>query len=121
VSDFFLREVLRHLVLTEGWRGLSKGFSLNVIKGPIALSISLTTYDLLRGYLHTEDPEGGGGRPSNPAGSGSSSGGESVKRVRKVTDEFSRHRHLNMDENRMHCAIDNTETPSVPPVGGPKS
>ncbi len=47
-----LRQVLRHLVSTEGWRGLSKGFSLNVIKGPIALSISLTTYDLLRGYIN---------------------------------------------------------------------
>lgn len=46
-------EVLRHLVATEGWRGMSKGFSLNVIKGPIALSISLTTYDLLRGYLNS--------------------------------------------------------------------
>jgi hypothetical protein len=113
--------VLRHLVLTEGWRGLSKGFSLNVIKGPIALSISLTTYDLLRAYLHTEDPEGGGGGgggPSSNPSRGSSSGGESAKRVRKVTDEFSRHRHFNMDENRMHC---NTETPSVSSVGGPKS
>ena len=26
-----------------------KGYSLNIIKGPITLSLSLTTYDLLRG------------------------------------------------------------------------
>ena len=32
---------------TEGLRGLAKGFSLNIIKGPITLSLSLTTYDIL--------------------------------------------------------------------------
>jgi hypothetical protein len=40
--------VLRHLVETEGLRGLGKGFSLNIIKGPITLSLSFTTYDILR-------------------------------------------------------------------------
>jgi len=39
--------VLKHLVETEGFRGLAKGFSVNVIKGPITLSLSFTTYDLL--------------------------------------------------------------------------
>ena len=42
-----------HLLRTEGWRGLAKGFSLNIIKGPIALSISLTTYDLMRDYIQS--------------------------------------------------------------------
>ena len=43
--------VLRDLYRNEGLRGLSKGFSLNIIKGPITLSISLTAYDLLREWL----------------------------------------------------------------------
>ena len=34
---------------TEGIPGMFKGYSLNIIKGPITLSLSLTTYDLLRG------------------------------------------------------------------------
>ena len=42
--------VLRHLYRTEGWGGLSKGYSLNLIKGPVTLSISLTVYDLLQSY-----------------------------------------------------------------------
>ena len=41
-------QVLRTLVETEGLRGLTKGFSLNIIKGPITLSLSFTTHDLLR-------------------------------------------------------------------------
>jgi solute carrier family 25, member 42 len=39
---------LTELYATEGMRGVSKGFSLNIIKGPITLSISLTAYDMLR-------------------------------------------------------------------------
>jgi hypothetical protein len=38
----------------EGWRGLFKGFSLNIIKGPITLSLSLTTYDILRNWIENE-------------------------------------------------------------------
>ncbi len=39
--------VLRELIEVEGVRGLGKGFSLNIIKGPITMSLSLTTYDML--------------------------------------------------------------------------
>lgn len=54
-----------HLIQTEGWRGLAKGFSLNIIKGPIALSISLTTYDLMRDYIQSlDDGESGSGNDS---------------------------------------------------------
>ena len=42
--------ILKHLFQTEGWKGLSKGYSLNIIKGPVTLSISLTVYDLLQNY-----------------------------------------------------------------------
>jgi hypothetical protein len=60
--------VFRHLVATEGWKGTSKAFSLNIIKGPITLSLSLTSYDMLRAYFkenvenNEEDVIGGGGK-----------------------------------------------------------
>jgi len=49
------REAYRDLVATEGFGALLKGFSMNLVKGPIALSISLTTYDSLRRWID-EDP-----------------------------------------------------------------
>lgn len=47
VTDYstFDREELLHLYKSEGRRGITKGFSLNIVKGPLALSISLTSYD----------------------------------------------------------------------------
>lgn len=47
------RDVLYKLYEIEGWRGLTKGFSLNIIKGPITMAISFTTYDLLRKKVKT--------------------------------------------------------------------
>jgi len=44
-------EMIKLLVKKEGLRGLTKGFSLNIIKGPITLSLSLTTYDYLRAWI----------------------------------------------------------------------
>ena len=41
---------MKHLIATEGLRGLSKGFTLNIIKGPVVMSLSFTTYDLLLTY-----------------------------------------------------------------------
>jgi hypothetical protein len=52
------REVLRTLFETEGLKGLTKGFSLNIIKGPITLSLSLTTYDILRHWIDSESDGG---------------------------------------------------------------
>ena len=43
--------VVRHLIATEGLQGLLKGFSMNVIKGPITLSISMFTYDSLKDFI----------------------------------------------------------------------
>jgi hypothetical protein len=68
-------DLMRQLFQKEGWRGLWKGFSLNIVKGsfifvqyaschervyiltfigPITLSLSLTTYDLLREWIDNE-------------------------------------------------------------------
>jgi hypothetical protein len=69
------RDVWRELIAREGSRGAAKGFSLNLIKGPIAFSVSLTTYDLLRAAWHTHDDGGGG--------SGGSGTGRSSKHLRR--------------------------------------
>lgn len=64
------RDVWRELIAREGSRGAAKGFSLNLIKGPIAFSVSLTTYDLLRAAWHDRDgseqgSDGSGGGGDN--------------------------------------------------------
>lgn len=51
------RASLRALYNAEGIRGLFKGFSLNVIKGPISFSISLTTFDLLKSWIQKREDE----------------------------------------------------------------
>lgn len=53
-------DVLLRVVDTEGVRrGLFKGLSLNAIKGPLAVGVSFSTYDALKGILGVE----GGGKP----------------------------------------------------------
>jgi len=81
---YFTREVLVHLISSEGLRGLSKGFSLNIVKGPVALSISLTVYDLLRKRLH-DYPHTKSGGSSGSVNSGSDSGkqGNSLPMAKK--------------------------------------
>jgi solute carrier family 25, member 42 len=51
-----LREEIQRIWREEGMRGLSKGFSLNIFKGPLSMSVSLTCYDWLRAHVFYETP-----------------------------------------------------------------
>lgn len=51
-SGSTIREVWRSVVAKEGWRGLFKGLTLNWIKGPLSVGISLTLFDITKGMLH---------------------------------------------------------------------
>ncbi|KAI2490808.1 hypothetical protein MHU86_23773 [Fragilaria crotonensis] len=45
---------VRGVLSEQGMRGLFKGVTLNWLKGPIAFSISFTTFDIMQGLLETE-------------------------------------------------------------------
>ncbi len=46
---------LMYVLRSEGWRGLFKGVSMNWIKGPIAVSVSFNTYDVVLRFLQRWD------------------------------------------------------------------
>lgn len=45
---------IRNLYAEQGLRGFYKGVSMNWMKGPVAFSISFTTYDVVKGLLIQE-------------------------------------------------------------------
>lgn len=45
---------MRHLYKEQGLRGFFKGVSMNWMKGPVAFSISFTTFDIVQGFLLTD-------------------------------------------------------------------
>lgn len=51
-QQFGMRETLQRLIQRGGIKGLFKGLSMNLVKGPIGVGVSFTTYDLLKRYLH---------------------------------------------------------------------
>lgn len=52
IESFFA--VVTRLLREEGVRGFAKGFSLNLLKGPLSLSVSLTAYDWLRANVFND-------------------------------------------------------------------
>eukprot|EP01065_Artemidia_motanka_P048252 TRINITY_DN7731_c3_g1_i1.p1 TRINITY_DN7731_c3_g1~~TRINITY_DN7731_c3_g1_i1.p1 ORF type:complete len:674 (+),score=103.60 TRINITY_DN7731_c3_g1_i1:254-2275(+) len=40
-----------HVYRQQGWRGLYKGLSMNWVKGPVAVSVSFTTNDTIKGWI----------------------------------------------------------------------
>lgn len=49
-----LRETIQHLYREQGVRGFFKGVSMNWMKGPIAFSISFTTFDTVQQLMESE-------------------------------------------------------------------
>ena len=50
-----LLQVVKDLWKEQGVVGFFKGLSLNWLKGPIAFSISFTTFDILKEYIDEEE------------------------------------------------------------------
>lgn len=57
VAHGSILDVLMRVMRREGLRGLFKGLSMNLVKGPIAVGVSFTTYDLLKRALGIEGLE----------------------------------------------------------------
>lgn len=54
-KDPTMLATLTHVLREQGLRGLFKGVSMNWVKGPVAFSISFTTFDIIKQKL-TPDP-----------------------------------------------------------------
>jgi hypothetical protein len=48
---------VRLLYQEQGLRGMFKGVSMNWMKGPVAFSISFTTFDIVQRFLTTEEEQ----------------------------------------------------------------
>ena len=46
---------IAHLMKEQGVRGFFKGLTMNFVKGPIAFSVSFTTFDFVQGLMETDE------------------------------------------------------------------
>lgn len=53
-ADLSLRAVVTDIYRSGGVAGFYKGLSLNLVKGPLTVAISTTSYDILKGVLLVE-------------------------------------------------------------------
>jgi hypothetical protein len=49
-----MSETMARVVRTEGVRGLFKGVTMNLVKGPVGVGVSFTLYDLLKRTAHIQ-------------------------------------------------------------------
>ena len=53
-AELSMMMTIREVLQEQGVRGLFKGVTLNWLKGPVAFSISFTTFDIVQGFIETE-------------------------------------------------------------------
>jgi len=54
-TELSMLRTISELYAEQGMAGLFKGVTLNWLKGPVAFSISFTTFDIMQGFLATEE------------------------------------------------------------------
>jgi len=54
-KDPTMLRTMRHVMKEQGLRGFFKGLSMNWLKGPLTLSISFTTFDIIQGWMTCQE------------------------------------------------------------------